>query len=124
MMKDTIRKTIIIGSGPAGYTAAIYTGRANLEPLLITGKQPGGQLITTSEVENFPGYPKGTDGPAMMEDFREQAERFGTEVIQDSVARVEFNTSQKYIAPLAQQIPELQVSLPVEMLSLKYTARP
>ena len=95
-MTDKIRKTLIIGSGPAGYTAAIYTGRANLKPLLITGQQPGGQLITTSEVENFPGYPKGTDGPAMMEDFREQAERFGTEVIQDAVAKVDFNTGQGY----------------------------
>lgn len=95
-MTNTTRKTIIIGSGPAGYTAAIYTGRANLKPLLITGIQPGGQLITTNEVENFPGYPKGTDGPAMMEDFREQAERFGTEVIQDSVAKVDFNTGQGY----------------------------
>lgn len=95
-MSEAIRKTIIIGSGPAGYTAAIYTGRANLDPLLITGIQPGGQLITTNEVENFPGYPKGIDGPAMMEDFRMQAERFGTEVIQDSVAKVDFNTGQGY----------------------------
>ncbi|MGB3212910.1 MAG: thioredoxin-disulfide reductase [Desulforhopalus sp.] len=95
-MINTTRKTLIIGSGPAGYTAAIYAARANLAPLLITGKEPGGQLITTNEVENFPGYPKGTDGPTMMEDFREQAERFGTEVILDCVAEVDFNTGKGY----------------------------
>lgn len=95
-MTDTIHKTLIIGSGPAGYTAAIYAGRANLEPVILTGNKPGGQLLTTNEVENFPGYPQGIDGPTMMEDFRNQAERFGTEVIQDSAARVDFKTGQGY----------------------------
>ncbi len=73
-------KCLIIGSGPAGYTSAIYTSRANLSPVLYQGLEPGGQLTTTTEIENFPGYPEGIDGSAMMEDLRRQAERFGAEV--------------------------------------------
>lgn len=73
-------KTVIIGSGPAGYTAAIYAARADMSPVVITGMEPGGQLTTTTEVDNFPGYPDGVDGPTMMVELQKQAERFGTEV--------------------------------------------
>ena len=84
-------KTLIIGSGPAGYTAAIYAARADLQPVLYTGMEPGGQLTTTTEVDNFPGYPKGVDGPAMMVDLQKQAERFGTEVMIGMATAVELS---------------------------------
>ena len=84
-------KTIIIGSGPAGYTAAIYAARADLEPILYAGLEPGGQLTTTTDVDNFPGYPKGVLGPQMMGDLKEQAERFGTIVRTDHVSKVELS---------------------------------
>ena len=85
-------KCLIIGSGPAGYTAAIYASRANLEPVLIEGPQLGGQLMTTTEVENFPGYPEGVEPFQMMDDMRRQAERFGTRFVSGIVTKVEFAT--------------------------------
>ncbi len=87
-----VRNVVIIGSGPAGYTAAIYTARANLEPLLFQGMQPGGQLTITTDVENFPGYPEGVMGPQMMEEFRAQAERFGTEIRFEQINEVDFSS--------------------------------
>src|SRR5690606_22323487 len=84
-------KTLIIGSGPAGYTAAIYAARADLKPVMYTGMEPGGQLTTTTEVDNFPGYPEGIDGPTMMVQLQQQAERFGTEVRIGMVTAVEFS---------------------------------
>jgi thioredoxin reductase (NADPH) len=86
-----IRELIIIGGGPAGYTAALYSARANLHPLVIEGFQWGGQLMITSDVENYPGYPDGVMGPEMMSDFRRQAERFGAEFLTDDVTRVDFS---------------------------------
>jgi len=86
-----VLKTLIIGSGPAGYTAAIYAARADLKPVLYTGMEPGGQLTTTTEVDNFPGYPEGIDGPTMMVQLQKQAERFGTEVRIDMINKVEFS---------------------------------
>src|SRR3954468_16253241 len=90
-VSENPRNVIIIGGGPAGYTAALYAARANLEPLVIEGFQWGGQLMITSDVENYPGYPDGVIGPEMMGDLRRQAERFGTEFVTDDVTSVDFS---------------------------------
>lgn len=90
-MENKIHHTIIIGSGPAGYTAAIYAARANMHPLLFTGVEPGGQLMITTEVENYPGYSDGVHGPKMMEDFQKQAQRFHTDIRYEVIAKVDFS---------------------------------
>lgn len=86
----SINKCLIIGSGPAGYTAAVYAARANMDPILFTGAEPGGQLMITTEVENYPGYPEGVQGPQMMDDFRKQAERFNTVIKYEQITKVDF----------------------------------
>ena len=91
-MSDDIRNVIIIGSGPAGYTAGLYAARAMLSPLMFAGYMSGGQLMLTSDIENFPGYPQGIGGPEMMMQIREQAERFGLEVQDRNVERVDFSS--------------------------------
>ncbi|MGH3060297.1 MAG: NAD(P)/FAD-dependent oxidoreductase, partial [Gaiellaceae bacterium] len=91
MNATDVREVIVIGGAAAGYTAALYAARANMEPLVIEGVSWGGQLMITSDVENYPGYPEGVLGPEMMQEFRKQAERFGTEFLTDDVTKVDFS---------------------------------
>ncbi|WP_040433520.1 thioredoxin-disulfide reductase [Chlorobium ferrooxidans] len=92
-MEREVRDIVIMGTGPAGYTAAIYTGRSNLKPLIIEGLQPGGQLMITTEIENFPGFPEGIRGPELMSKMREQAAKFGAEFLAGSVTEVDLSRS-------------------------------
>ena len=94
-MADKPLNCVIIGSGPAGYTAAIYAARANMSPVLYTGKEPGGQLMITTDVENYPGYSDGVMGPQMMEDFKKQAERFGTDIRYEMITQVDLGSEVK-----------------------------
>jgi thioredoxin reductase (NADPH) len=96
-MTDPVRDVIIVGSGPAGYTAALYTARANLHPLLIEGTQYGGALMNTTEVENFPGFPDGIQGPELMDMMRKQAERFGTEIVSDDATELDLINDPKRV---------------------------
>mgnify|MGYP002152744450 FL=1 len=98
------REVVIIGSGPAGYTAAVYTGRALLEPLVFAGSLSGGQLMLTTDVENYPGFPDGIMGPELMENFRKQAERFGAEVVYEDVIEVDFSSHPYKVKSTAQEI--------------------
>lgn len=107
-MENNVRDVIIIGSGPAGYTAAIYAARANMNPLILTGMEPGGQLTTTTEVENFPGYPDAVTGPEMMADLQKQAERFGTEIKYEYVTEITFGEKEGDVHTLKSNTAEYQ----------------
>lgn len=104
---DLTEDIIIVGSGPAGYTAALYAGRAGLEPLLFAGPQPGGQLMLTTDVENYPGYPNGVMGPAMMQDFRSQAARFGARIVDEIVTQVDLD-SRPFQVSVGDQVHQTQ----------------
>lgn len=117
-------KILIIGSGPAGYTAAIYAARAGLKPVLYTGSQPGGQLTTTNDVENFPGYPEGINGPQMMVDLQKQAERFGTKVFFSQVTSVDFSSYPLKVTVDEKQIIEAESVIVATGASAKYLGLP
>ena len=99
-----VREVVIIGSGPAGYTAAVYTSRAQLDPLVFAGSLSGGQLMLTTDVENYPGFPEGVMGPDLMEKFRKQAERFGAEVVYEDVIEVDFSSHPYKVKSTAQEV--------------------
>jgi thioredoxin reductase (NADPH) len=117
-------KVLIIGSGPAGYTAAIYAARAGLKPILFTGGQPGGQLTTTNDVENFPGYPQGINGPQMMVDLQTQAERFGTKVNFGLVTAVDFSSWPYKISVDEKKIIEAESVIVATGATAKYLGIP
>ena len=99
-----VREVVIIGSGPAGYTAAVYTGRAQLNPLVFAGSLSGGQLMLTTDVENYPGFPEGVMGPDLMENFRKQAERFGAEVVYEDVVEVDLSSHPYKVKSSSQEV--------------------
>src|SRR5262249_31162057 len=115
---NDVRDLVIIGGGPAGYTAALYAARANLRPLVIEGFRWGGQLMITSDVENYPGYPDGVLGPEMMQDFRRQAERFGAEFVTGDVTRVRFGDQ-----PLRVFVGEQEIRAEAAIVATGATAR-
>lgn len=117
-------KCLIIGSGPAGFTAAIYAGRANLSPVLYEGIQPGGQLTTTTEIENFPGYPSGTTGYEMMEDLRNQAKRFNTDVRSGIATEVDFSTSPYKVTFDGEKVVEAETIIIATGAAAKYLGLP
>ncbi|MBS1488676.1 MAG: thioredoxin-disulfide reductase [Bacteroidetes bacterium] len=117
-------KVLIIGSGPAGYTAAVYAARASLKPVLYTGSQPGGQLTTTNDVENFPGYPEGINGPQMMMDLQKQAERFGTKVHFAQITAVDFSSYPLKVTVDGKQVLEAESVIVATGASAKYLGIP
>ncbi|MBS1557806.1 MAG: thioredoxin-disulfide reductase [Bacteroidetes bacterium] len=124
-MKNTDKvKVLIIGSGPAGYTAAIYAARAGLKPVIYTGSQPGGQLTTTNDVENFPGYPEGVNGSQMMVDLQKQAERFGTQIHYAQVTAVDFSSYPLKITIDDKQLLEAEAVIVATGASAKYLGLP
>lgn len=118
-MNEKVR-CLIIGSGPAGYTAAIYASRANLSPVLYEGIQPGGQLTTTTEVENFPGYPEGITGPELMEDLRKQASRFGADIRNGIATAVDFNSYPRKVTIDGEKVIEANAIIIATGASAKY----
>lgn len=119
-----MEKIVIIGSGPAGYTAALYASRANLSPLLIDGPQPGGQLTITTEVENFPGFPKGIQGPQLMENMKQQAARFGTRYQTGLVTKVDFSKRPFKLWADEKQLVEAEAVIIATGASAKYGGVP
>src|SRR5882672_11497759 len=123
-MSSEAIKVLIIGSGPAGYTAAIYAARAGLKPVLFTGGQPGGQLTITNDVENFPGYPDGVNGPQMMIDLQKQAERFGTVVNYGLVTAVDFSSYPLKVTVDETKVVEAESVIVATGASAKYLGIP
>ena len=117
-------KTLIIGSGPAGYTAAIYTSRANLGPVLYEGMEPGGQLTTTTDIENFPGYPEGIDGTTMMADLKRQAQRFGADVRTGRITKVDLSSRPFHVIVDGTAEIEAQTLIVATGASAKYLGLP
>ena len=116
-------KCLIIGSGPAGYTAAIYASRANLSPVLYQGMEPGGQLTTTNEVENFPGFPEGITGPELMDKMQKQAERFGADIRFGRVTATDLSASPYRVTIDNEKVIEAQSIIIATGATAKYTAR-